>query len=124
MKYLAALCFTALTSLSTLAQIDSVRAENIGIHNPRNKYPRSDEPAISLLDQQHDSLIRSHKMIVIGDKSISAQSYSDSLRTLIENFYYDQFHHFQDPQAPYFLFMSKDSKLAMGIGGAVRMGAY
>ncbi len=36
----------------------------------------------------------------------------------------DQFRHFQDPGAPYFLFMSKDAGLAMGIGGCVRMRAY
>lgn len=124
MKKFAVLCFAALTTLGALAQNDSVPAENVGLLTPRNRYPDSGGSAKSLLDQQHDSLIRSHKMIIIGDRNISAQSYSDSLRTLIENFYYDQFHHFQDPQAPYFLFMSKDSKLAMGIGGAVRMRAY
>lgn len=80
--------------------------------------------AKSLVDMQHDSVLVSHKIIVLGDKEISAQNYSDSLRTLIENFYYDQFRHFQDPDAPYFLFMSKDTKLAMGIGGAVRMRGY
>lgn len=78
----------------------------------------------SLIDQQQDSLMNSHKIIMIGDKQISTQRYSDSLRTVVENFYYDQFRHFQDPQAPYFLFMSKDASLTMGIGGAVRMRAY
>jgi len=46
---------------------------------------------------------------------------SDSVRRVIDAFYYDQFRHFQDPAAPYFLFMSKDAQLAMGIGGCVRM---
>ena len=36
-------------------------------------------------------------------------------------FYYDQFRHFQDPRAPYFMLMSKTRKYAMGIGGVVRM---
>lgn len=80
--------------------------------------------AKSLVDMQHDSVLVSHKIIVLGDKEVSTQDYSDSLRSLIENFYYDQFRHFQDPDAPYFLFMSKDTKLAMGIGGAVRMRGY
>lgn len=42
----------------------------------------------------------------------------------MEHFYYDQFRNFQDPAAPYFLFMSRDANLAMGIGGMVRMRGY
>lgn len=48
----------------------------------------------------------------------------DSLRGLVANFYYDQFRHSQDPDAPTFLFMSKSARLLMGIGGAVRMRGY
>lgn len=43
---------------------------------------------------------------------------------LINQFYTDQFRHFQDPRAPYFMFMSKSKRLAMGIGGVVRMRAW
>lgn len=45
----------------------------------------------------------------------------DSIRSTIGRFYLNQFRHFQDPLAPYFMFMSKDGNLAMGIGGTVRM---
>ncbi|MDE5975733.1 MAG: hypothetical protein K2G69_04215, partial [Muribaculaceae bacterium] len=48
----------------------------------------------------------------------------DSIRRVVTMFYYDQFRHFQDPDAPYFLFMSKEAGLSMGIGGSVRMRAY
>lgn len=48
----------------------------------------------------------------------------DSIYRLIATFYYDQFRHFQDPDAPYFLFMSKEAGLSMGIGGSVRMRAF
>lgn len=48
----------------------------------------------------------------------------DSIRKVVTMFYYDQFRHFQDPDAPYFLFMSKEAGLSMGIGGSVRMRAY
>lgn len=79
----------------------------------------------NLVDQQTDSLIASHKIINIDrDGSENNPGYSDSIKSLIENFYYDQFRHFQDPAAPYFLFLSHDASLAMGIGGAVRMRAY
>lgn len=72
---------------------------------------------------QHDSLISSHKIINI-DGPNPTTPYNDSIRSLIETFYYDQFRHFQDPDAPYFLFMSHDASLAMGMGGCVRMRGY
>lgn len=80
----------------------------------------------SLADQQTDSLIDSHKIVYIDGKPADAanQAYVDSIRERISAFYYDQFRHFSDPAAPYFLFMSKDADLAMGIGGCVRMRGY
>lgn len=80
----------------------------------------------SLADRMHDSILNSHKVLIIesGTKSSYGQKYNDSIRALIDKFYYDQFRHFQDPEAPYFLFLSRDTTLAMGIGGAVRMRGY
>lgn len=69
-------------------------------------------------DTQIDSLKQSHRIIFFGDGD---RPHNDSVRALVDLFYYDQFQHSQDPRAPYFLFMSKDDKLAMGIGGVVRM---
>ncbi len=74
--------------------------------------------AKTLNDIQIDSLKESHQVILIGN---GADPHQDSIRSMIDMFYIDQFRHFQDPRAPYFLFMSKDSQLAMGIGGVVRM---
>lgn len=45
----------------------------------------------------------------------------DSVRTLMSDFYFDQFRHFDDPDAPYFMFMSRDANLSMGIGGSIRI---
>ncbi len=70
---------------------------------------------------QMDSLINDHHYIFFGDGDNPER---DSINSLIVGFYYDQFRHFQDPAAPYFLFMSKDADLAMGIGGCVRMRGY
>ncbi|MCM1483828.1 MAG: hypothetical protein NC043_05795 [Muribaculaceae bacterium] len=76
----------------------------------------------SLMDAQQDSLAANHKIVYIDGRPASrTQQHLDSIRSLIDHFYYDQFRHFQDPAAPYFLFMSKDASLAMGIGGCVRM---
>lgn len=49
---------------------------------------------------------------------------ADSIRNLVLKFYYDQFRNSQDPDMPYFLFMSKGSNLTLGLGGGVRMRAY
>ncbi|MBD5187233.1 MAG: hypothetical protein HDS94_04165 [Bacteroidales bacterium] len=46
---------------------------------------------------------------------------SDSVRQMITTFYEDQYRHAHDPLAPYFMFMSKDARIAMGVGGVVRM---
>lgn len=80
----------------------------------------------SHVDSQIDSTVQSTRVVVIDGNQSEAekQQAADSLRNAIATFYYDQFHHSQDPGAPYFLFLSKDANLSMGIGGAVRMRAY
>ncbi|MDE6072309.1 MAG: hypothetical protein K2G53_07130 [Muribaculaceae bacterium] len=75
----------------------------------------------NLEDIRMDSTIKDHKIIFFGKGDDPSK---DSTTALIQKFYEDQFRHFQDPLAPYFLFMSKDSQLAMGIGGCVRMRGY
>ncbi len=78
-----------------------------------------------------DSLIKakaaSTKIVYIDGRPTdqkTVQSDLDSIRHVVSTFLYDQFRHFQDPDAPYFLFMSKEAGLSMGIGGSVRMRAY
>lgn len=76
----------------------------------------------SLVDIQRDSLLNDHKIIYIDGKPTEPTTqHQDSIRDLVENFFYDQFRSFSDPAAPYFLFMSRDADLAMGIGGCVRI---
>ncbi|MDE6574973.1 MAG: hypothetical protein K2L84_06555 [Muribaculaceae bacterium] len=90
-----------------------------------NCYCLASTPA-SLVDAQIDSTLKSNKIVFI-DGQVSEEQRArdiDSLRNVITAFYYDQFRHYSDPGAPYFLFLSKDSQLAMGIGGGVRMRAY
>ena len=77
--------------------------------------------ASSPTEELQDSLMSDHKIVFFGNGEDPA---ADSIRNVVENFYYDQFRSFQDPAAPYFLFMSRDTILAMGIGGLVRMRGY
>lgn len=76
--------------------------------------------ARSMTETALDSAHRDHKIIYFG----KGEENPDSSVTVIRKFYEDQFRHFQDPLAPYFLFMSRDNNLAMGVGGVVRMRAY
>ena len=68
-----------------------------------------------------DSTINDHKIIYFGKGEDQPR---DSAALMIRKFYEDQFRHFQDPLAPYFLFLSRDNNLAMGVGGVVRMRGY
>lgn len=75
----------------------------------------------NLSDALMDSIKKSEKIIYFGKGEEPDQ---ESSSKIIQKFYEDQFRHSQDPLAPYFLFMSKDNSLAMGMGGCVRMRAY
>ena len=80
-------------------------------------------PSRSLVDEQKEALLSDHKIIYIDGRPANADApqHQDSIRDIVENFFYDQFQSFYDPAAPYFLFMSRDADLAMGIGGCVRI---
>lgn len=84
-------------------------------------------PAISHPDSLINLKASSTKIVYLDGKPSNPahiRADKDSIFRVISDFYYDQFRHFQDPDAPYFLFMSKEAGLSMGIGGSVRMRAY
>lgn len=70
--------------------------------------------------QQIHSMIESTHVLSMGEEDVAR----DSIEKMLNRFYMDQFRHFQDPRAPYFMFLSKDGKLAMGVGGLIRMRGY
>lgn len=86
--------------------------------------------AKSLVDRHIDSLVNTSRVISLegeGPRMVRFTSEpelppeQDSIRRLVLAFYYDQFRHSQDPEAPTFLFMSKSANMLLGIGGVVRM---
>lgn len=86
-------------------------------------YAQSDslpDEQLSIEQQKRKEMIASTHIITEGGEVI----HKDSIEKLINRFYVDQFRHFQDPRAPYFMFMSKDSNFALGVGGLVRMRGY
>lgn len=74
----------------------------------------------TLLQQKQKELVNNTHVVVTGED----ESVKDSIEAFINMFYVDQFRHFQDPRAPYFMFLSKDGKLAMGVGGLIRMRGF
>lgn len=103
----AAALFMAAFSLSAAAQTDSL---------PKPKLTFDNATAAEIKAQK---LKDSQKIIYFGNDNASASA--DSVDYMLNKFYFEQYRHFQDPLAPYFLLMSRDAKLAMGIGGCVRM---
>ena len=86
--------------------------------------PRDTLPGLDTMTADEiktERLKQSHKIIYVGD---GEKAPDDSVAQTLALFYVDQYRHFQDPLAPYFLFMSKDARLAMGIGGCIRMRAW
>ena len=61
---------------------------------------------------QRQKLLERQKIFTPG-----GEQESDSVRTLMDIFYTDQFRTFRDPEAPYFMMMTKDAHLALGVGG-------
>lgn len=75
-------------------------------------------------DIQTDSTLHDGKVIFVDGRPVDAAEAArqvDSLRRVMSVFYYNQFRHSQEPGMPYFMFMSKDATLTMGLGGVVRM---
>ena len=75
---------------------------------PAVSYAQNADSIPSLEDHQ-----LGHRLIYTGQND-NVQASDDSIRSMIDLFYIDQFRHFQDPRAPYFLFMSKNKKKDTG----------
>lgn len=93
----------------------------IGLLVASGAYPQS------LRNQLTDTLARNGKIIYIDGKPHDAERLRheiDSVQTLMTHFYYDQFRNSQEPGVPFFMFLSKEANMAMGLGGVVRMRAW
>jgi len=113
---------TLLTLLCCLGAVALSLPASAQAQAPNDTLPPAHlSPGINTADEIKTAKLKEkHKIVYVGpaDEGVASQ---DSIQYLINSFYVDQYRHFQDPLAPYFLLMSKDAKLAMGIGGAVRM---
>lgn len=74
--------------------------------------------------RQIGKTILNTKIIQFGNCDPQLTPAQDSVRLLLQRYYYDQYRSFQDPKSPYFMFMSRDANMAMGVGGVVRMRGF
>lgn len=79
--------------------------------------------SVRVFPEEHHrrEIVRSIRVVPIGSSDLDEQSRRDSLENLMERFFTNQFQHFQNPQAPALMFLSRDADFAMGIAGVVRM---
>lgn len=101
--------------------IASTVATGCGIGNAQN-LTTPDPVTASAPDHQRIEAVKASTHI-LSEGGVS-QAKVDSLRNLLDMFYYDQYRHYQDPRAPYFMFMSRGGNMSMGVGGVVRLRGY
>ena len=89
----------------------------LGLYAQDTVPPKADRRLMS--DVRISAMKDNTNVISSGEKDNT-----DSLKSLLNIFYYDQFRHFQDPRAPYFMFLSKKGDLALGVGGQVKVRGY
>lgn len=107
--------WTGAAASSTRKETFAADNKPVETHSDSLRYRYSDNPRI-------DAVVSNTKLFVNNPNGGHVNE--DSARMLIATFYANQFRHFQDPQAPYFMFMSRDSKMALGIGGLLKLKAW
>lgn len=69
--------------------------------------------SIPTRSEERQQILDDTKVIYTGTERPA----QDSVQSLLRQFYMDQFRQFHDPDAPTFMLMSSDAKVALGIGG-------
>lgn len=83
---------------------------------------QSDTITSATADQMHrDALTQSTHVISTGHTDLTTAERKDSVQRLLNLFYLDQYRQFHDPEAPYFMFMTRDASFALGVGGMVML---
>lgn len=69
---------------------------------------------------QRKEIIKNTKVIYVNGEE-GERVGRDSVNSVLAKFYDDQFRNSQDPESPYFTFVSKNADLTMGIGGSIKL---
>lgn len=105
------MCYKIFIAFVLISFLPSYLRADDGMEERNEKILISDQRISDLKDNTH--------ILYAGNETPK-----DSLSKLLNMFYYDQFRHFQDPRAPYFMFLSKNGQLALGVGGEVKVSGY
>lgn len=120
-KHTGATSAAILTLLATISVSNSATAAITGTFPTVPELAAgADSTQYSVDEARRHELIRDTKIVFFG-KGNEEEVGQDSIESLIARFYTDQFRNSQDSEAPYFMFMSHDANLAMGMGGAINM---
>lgn len=113
----------SLVAIAALSVAPAFAQSSVSLELPLYKAKISDKtPKDSNAVSNHNQISDSETIYVDGDSADNGQS---SLSKLQAIFYNDQFRHAQDPRAPYFMFMSRNGKVGMGVGGDLKViGSY
>ena len=106
-------------------------ANSVGVQAQSSSYSANAETDLNAVDStklhadeiDRINIIKNTQVIRVGGNDDTSVSI-DSIQSLINKFYMDQFRNSQDPDAPYFTFISKDANLAMGVGGTLKATAW
>lgn len=98
-KHLPILAILGAFCLNGAAQTDTVPAQPLSVQ---------------------DEILKDTKRIFTNGPG-SVQAPEDSVMDLLRIFYEDQYRQFDDPEAPYFMFLTDKADLALGIGGKLMM---
>lgn len=74
--------------------------------------------SMSYRDMEREARINDTNVVFING-SEQPKAPQDSVKSLLEIFYLDQYRQFHDPEAPKFMFMTNNANLALGVGGKV-----
>lgn len=105
------------------ATLPSVAKTGANSSNLQTDVNAPDSTAMYAEELQRTQLINDSKVIFINGDPVDRAD-DDSVKSMLAKFYIDQFRNSQDPETPYFTFISKDANLAMGIGGKLALNGW
>lgn len=115
------------TPHKTIIRIAAVILASVGLHLQTSAAPADSvagpRPRPGAPRLMAEEILKDMRPAFIGGNG-EEQASPDSIKSLLEIFYMNQYRQFHDPQAPYFMFLTKDAKVAMGIGGKIMLRAW
>ncbi len=111
-----------LAAIAAIGALPAAARTGAAPSGPSTDINATDTTAMHAEEQMRRDIISDSKVIFMSGGGSGVGR--DSVESLLAKFYVDQFRNSQDPETPYFTFMSKDANLAMGVGGVVNVSGW